>query len=168
MNGSVIAAVMSAVFASVEPMRIILPVAVGVAALAAAALASRRRSDAPTAGNWNVPAQIDRADFPSRDSPWLVIVFSSATCNVCSDVLAKAEVLRSETVAVVDVEYGSAPVIHERYRIDAVPMTLVVDSRGVVAASVVGPVTAQDLWAMVADCRSSGSPVDRGGSCPGG
>lgn len=153
---------------TIDPMRIVLPVFVGIAALAAAAFAARRRSDAPTAGNWTVPAQVDRTDFPSPDSPWLVIVFSSATCNVCSDVRAKAEVLRSDAVAVVDVEYGSAPAIHERYRIDAVPMTLVVDSRGVVAASVVGPVTAQDLWAMVADCRSSGAPVDRGGHCAGG
>lgn len=159
--------VMAGVFVTVDPIRIALPALVALVALGAAALAARRRSDAPTAGNWTVPAQVDRADFPSPDAPWLVVVFSSATCNVCSDVVAKAEVLRSETVAVVDMEYGAATAIHERYRIDAVPMTIVVDSRGVVAASVVGPVTAQDLWAMVADCRSTGAPVDRGGECAG-
>lgn len=157
----------SLVMGAVDPVRIALPVLVAAVAFCAAALAARRRSDAPTAGDWTVPAQIDRSDFPSPDAPWLVAVFSSATCSVCSDVVAKAVVLRSDSVAVADVEYGAATEIHEKYRIDAVPMTLVTDAKGVVAASVVGPVTAQDLWAMVADCRSTGGPVDRGGHCAG-
>lgn len=153
------------VVVAVEPTRIAIPVLVAAAALVAAAIAERRRRDAPTAGDWTVPAQLDRSDFPSPGAPWLLVVFSSSTCNVCADVVAKANVLRSDAVAVADVEYSAAPALHERYRIDAVPMTLVVDDRGVVAASVVGPVKAQDLWALVADCRATGAPVDRGGHC---
>jgi hypothetical protein len=38
-----------------------------------------------------------------------------------------------------------------------VPTALVVDAEGVVAASFVGPVTATDLWAAVAEAREPGS-----------
>lgn len=151
-----------------EWARIVIPVLVGAVAIAAAAVAKRRRPDAPTGSAWTVPAQIDRSDFPSPEVPWLVVVFTSSTCHVCSDVAAKAEVLRSREVAVSEMEYTEHVSLHRRYRVDAVPMTLVADPRGVVAASVVGPVTAQDLWAMVADCRETGGPVDRGGRCAGG
>ena len=100
---------------------------------------------------------MNRADFAHPDSPWCVIVFSSATCHTCADVLAKAKVLACDEVAVVDVEFSTHTAIHRRYEIDAVPGVIVVDYRGVVRASFSGPVTATDLWAAVAECRNPGS-----------
>jgi hypothetical protein len=47
--------------------------------------------------------------------------------------------------------------VHDRYGIDAVPTIVVADAAGVVAASYVGPVTATDLWATVAELREPGS-----------
>ena len=47
--------------------------------------------------------------------------------------------------------------LHERYAIEAVPTTLIADPEGVVVASFLGPVTATDLWAAVAEAREPGS-----------
>ena len=63
-------------------------------------VARRRRPDAPTQPARSVPTQLDRADFARPDAPWLVAVFTSATCHTCADVVAKAEVLASDDVAV--------------------------------------------------------------------
>ena len=56
-----------------------------------------------------------------------------------------------------ELEYGAQRAVHDRYGIDAVPTTLVVDTSGVVVASFIGPVTATDLWAAVAEAREPGS-----------
>ena len=98
--------------------------------------------------------QLDRADFPAATAPWLVVVFSSASCTSCADVVRKAEVLRSAEVDVVDVEFGAARDLHRKYCDRRRP-----DRRrsptphGVVRSEFVGPVTATDLWAAIADVR---------------
>ncbi|MFM8600919.1 MAG: TlpA family protein disulfide reductase [Actinomycetota bacterium] len=133
-------------------------VAAGVAvALVVSVVARRRRPDAPTQGGFRLPAQVDRSDFPHPERPWLVVVFTSATCNACADVLAKARVTESRDVAVVDVEYTERRDLHDRYAVDAVPSLIVVDADGAVRAGFLGPVKAQDLWAAVAECREPGS-----------
>ena len=128
-----------------------------VVAFMVAAVISRRRPDAPTQVTHNVPSQLDRADFESHDTPWLIAVFTSATCHTCSDVLSKAEVMKCAEVAVVNVEYTAQKSLHDRYAIDAVPTLVVADHQGVVRSAFLGPVKAQDLWAAVAECRSPGS-----------
>jgi len=73
----------------------------------------------------------------------------------------KADVLRSSDVTVQNVSFQARQDLHQRYAIDAVPSLVIADSDGVVHASFVGPVTATDLWAVMAECREPGS-VDRG------
>ena len=132
--------------------------AVVVVALATSRIRERRRIAAPpTQPRGLLPVQVNRSDFAGVDSPWGVIVFSSATCQTCADVVAKAKVLECEEVAVVEVEFSANRELHKRYEIDAVPGVIVVDDRGVVRASFSGPVTATDLWAAVAECRNPGS-----------
>ena len=46
--------------------------------------------------------------------------------------VAKVDVLASDDVAVADVEFPTARDLHQRYRIDAVPLVLIADARGVV------------------------------------
>ncbi len=129
-----------------------------VAALAVGAVLRRRRQvDAPTQPVFSAPSQIDRADFATGDAPWLVAVFSSATCMACRDVVDKARLLESAEVAVVDVEYSADAALHRKYHIDGVPILLLADRQGVVRANFVGPVTATDLWAAVAEARHPGS-----------
>ena len=73
-----------------------------------AAVVSRRRRrirPAPTQSRGEVPSQLDRADFAAPLSPWLVVVFTSASCDTCGDVARKAAVLASREVVVQEVEY---------------------------------------------------------------
>lgn len=134
---------------------------VGAVLLAAAALVAvllqRRERPAPAPTGWTVPASVDRQDFVDPSAPWLVAVFTSATCDACAGVWAKARPLGSDAVAVQEVEVGRDKALHDRYGIDAVPTTVICDAEGIVAASYVGPVTATDLWATVAELREPGS-----------
>ena len=123
----------------------------------AAALQRRQRADAPLRTGYAVPAQLDRDDFARPDAPWLVAVFTSATCNTCQGVWERAQPIESAAVAVQQVEHQAARALHDRYEIEAVPTTLVAGPDGVVAASFLGPVTATDLWAAVAEAREPGS-----------
>jgi hypothetical protein len=138
-------------------IQVVIAAAVVVVALVVGAVLRRRQSvDAPTQPVYAAPAQLDRADFIT-DTPWLVAVFSSATCSTCADVVSKSQVLACTEVGVVDVEYPSRTDLHRKYHIDAVPIVVVADRIGVVRASFVGPVTATDLWAAVAEARDPGS-----------
>lgn len=126
-------------------------------ALVAAVVASRltrRRAAAPApAQEWNVPRQLDRRDFVRPDAPWLVAVFSSSTCEVCAAVWTRAQVVESGEVAVQNVEATGDKRLHERYRIDAVPLVLIVDGEGAVRRHFLGPVNATDLWGALAELR---------------
>lgn len=123
----------------------------------AVALWLRRRQavDAPTQSAGRIPQQLDRADFDEPDTPWLVAVFTSATCDACRDVEAKADVLATEEVAVAVVQYPDRNDLHQRYGIDAVPLVVIAGPDGAVRSSFLGPVTATDLWAAVAHARET-------------
>lgn len=150
-------------------VRVLIAVGVVVVALVVAAVLRRRQSvAAPTRDGYPVPAQLDRNDFAglAGPAPWLLVVFSSSTCATCADVIRKAEVLRSAQVGIADVDYHAHRDLHAKYAVEAVPMVLVADSQGVVRTSVVGPVTATDLWAAVAEVRQPGStPSGIAGHC---
>jgi hypothetical protein len=139
-------------------------VIVAVVGLVAFVVQRRRVPDVPTQRRFTAPAQLDRDDFPRPDAPWLVAVFSSATCELCAQVVTKAKVLESADVAVAEIEYSARRDLHDRYAIEAVPTLVVADARGVAVATFLGPMTATDLWAAVAEVREPGtSPT--GGSC---
>ena len=133
--------------------RVLIAAAIVVGAVILAVVLRRRRPDAPTQAAGVVPAQVDRDDFPRPEAPWLVAVFTSATCGTCAAVVDKAAVLASDDVEVTTVEHGDRTDLHRRYRIDAVPTLILADAEGVVRGSALGPVSAQDLWAMVAAAR---------------
>jgi len=134
-------------------VRVVMVVVVVSAAALVAFVIERRRPDPPTQGGWAVPSQVDRADFAGPDVPWLVAVFTSASCLSCAEAVSKAMAVSSEAVAVVDVEVGARPDLHRRYDIEAVPTTVVADPEGVVRASYLGPPPAAELWAVVAEVR---------------
>src|SRR3546814_10991015 len=97
-----------------------------------------------------------------RISDWSSDVCSSDLCDACASVWDKARHLDSDAVAVQDVEYVADRELHDRYSIEAVPTTLVVDSEGVVQASFLGPVMATDLLAAVAEAREPGRTTHAG------
>jgi hypothetical protein len=132
-----------------------------VVAVSVAAVLRRREPDAPTAPTtYPVPAQLDRSDFESPEAPWLVAVFSSSTCLACADTWEKAAVLACDDVAVQEIEAVERRDLHERYRVEGVPMVVIADAEGVTRASFLGPLTATDLWATVAELRSPGTVPD--------
>jgi thiol:disulfide interchange protein len=138
--------------------RVLIAVAlVGVAAVVAAML-QRRSPDAPTQPRtYRVPSQLDRADFERSEAPWLVAVFTAATCTSCQGMWQKAEPLACDEVVVQQLEVTEQRELHQRYGIDGVPLIVIADADGVVRASFVGPGTATDLWATVAELREPGS-----------
>jgi len=117
-------------------------------------LEHRRRNDAPTRARGDFPAQLDRHDFARPDASWLVVLFTSKNCDSCGGLYEKAASLESDEVAVSEVEYFANPELHERYHIDAAPMSLVADAEGVVRASMLGAFAAGDLWSVVAEVRA--------------
>ena len=122
-------------------------------AVVIALVVERRRPAPPTQPTFAVPAQLDRADFDRPEAAWLVVVFTSATCGTCADVVVKVRPLESGDVAVQEVEAVEHRDLHQRYNVDAVPMLVVADDEGVVRGSLVGPASAEEIWLAVADVR---------------
>ena len=125
--------------------RLVVALLVVVAALVIARLLERRRPAPPTRDAYPVPAQLDRLDFPRADAPWLFVLFSSRTCDSCGPMVARVCGLESESVATVQVEAKAGKALHDRYRIEGVPMVVLADAEGVVRAGFVGSV---DTWEL--------------------
>jgi hypothetical protein len=117
----------------------------GVGVVIAIVLERRRSVQAPIRDAHPVPRQLHRADCPRPDSPWLVALFSSSTCDSCGSMRERVRALGASDVAVCDLEFSAERELHERYEISGVPMVLIADAEGVVRESFVGPATAQDL-----------------------
>ena len=113
----------------------------------------KRKPDAPSQTLNFIPQQLNRKDFVSPEKPWLLVVFTSSTCDACQDVATKAKVLTSQDVAVQIIDYLEMRNLHKQYAIDSVPTTVIADNLGVVQYGVLGPITATDLWAAMARCR---------------
>ena len=140
--------------------RHLLLVLVAATAGTLAHLVQRRRPDAPVRTGWSVPQQLDRRDFDRPDAPWLVAVFTSATCDTCGSVVEVARPLESQAVAFQEVEAAERRDLHDRYAVEAVPMVLLVDGVGVVRNHHLGPVSATHLWGSLAELRQPGSTPD--------
>lgn len=134
--------------------RVLLAVGIAVAVVLLALVLQRRRPEPPSQRRWAVPDQVDRADFERPGAPWLVAVFSSATCDSCATALARAQTLASADVAVQEVEVGARGDLHRRYNVEAVPTLVVADRQGVVRASIVGPPGEGELEQAFAELAS--------------
>lgn len=132
------------------------------AAIGVSAVLSRRSAQAPvSSGAHQAPVQLNRDDFEGADREWLVVIFTSATCNSCAETVARASILAGDAVAVAEVEVTAHPELHSRYEIDAVPIVVIANGDGVVEKSFIGPVSATHLWGAVAELREPGSvPAD--------
>jgi hypothetical protein len=136
-------------------VRVVLAIAILVIAVGIAWWIERRRTVAPPSqGRAVAPEQLDRNDFPRPEAPWLVVLFTSRHCESCAGLVDKALPLASDDVAVVEVEYTADPALHERYHIDAAPITVLVDSEGVTRGAFVGTYAAPELWSALAELRA--------------
>jgi len=134
--------------------QLVIVAAVAVVALAVGAIVQRRAPDVPTSPTQHTtPDQLDRSDFVRPDAPWLVVVFTSATCETCKKVWTATQLLESDEVATQNVEVVENAELHERYSITAVPAVVIADAAGVSQASFLGPPTSSELWAKLAELR---------------
>lgn len=134
--------------------QVLIVVGVAVAALVIGWIAQNRAPDAPTTPiTHTTPDQIDRADFARPDAPWLVTVFTSATCETCAKVWTSTQLVESDYVAIQNIEVKEDKELHDRYNITAVPAVIIVDAQGVSRASFLGPPSSADLWAKLAEVR---------------
>jgi hypothetical protein len=130
-------------------------VLVAIVAAVSVVMGRRRQADAPSQPRtWPVPAQLDRNDFEAQDKPWLVALFTSATCDGCARVVGIAEALDSPQVGVQVIPWQDRKDLHDRYGVEAVPCLALADEEGVVRYGFVGSTTsATDIWAAVAEAR---------------
>lgn len=138
-------------------VRIVIAASILVVVGGVALLLRRRPPDAPPRDVFPVPKQLDRADFPRPDAPWLVALFSSTTCDSCHGLAGKLTPLESAAVAVCELDFVRDRELHDRYELAAIPTTVVADHEGVVQRAFVGAFTATDLWAAVTELRDPGS-----------
>ena len=137
-------------------LRVVVAVVILAVAVAIAWWLDRRRVVAPPSqGRAVVPQLLDRNDFPRTDASWLVVLFTSRHCDSCAGLVDKALPLASDEVGVVEVEYTLQPDLHERYQIDAAPITVLVDRDGVTRGSFVGAFSAPELWSVLAELRKT-------------
>jgi Thioredoxin len=135
-------------------VRLLVAAVVSAVALVVARLLERRRPAPPARDAYPVPAQLDRADFPHPETPWLVVLFSARTCDTCGPMALKVAALQAADVATCELEASEAGELHRRYRIEGVPMVVVADSDGVVRAGFVGTVPLDELIAALAAARA--------------
>lgn len=128
-----------------------------LAAVAVAQLLQRRRPDPPSAPSYRAPRQLDRDDFITPDRRVLVVVFGSETCETCPQVWSDVEPLGDDHLAVQYVTVQRDHTLHQRYRIDGVPTTVVADEQGVVVQTFFGPVPVNDLAAAIEAAAGSNS-----------
>jgi hypothetical protein len=137
--------------------RVVVGAALVVIATVVAVVLSRRRPQPPTQAKVRIPAQLDREDFPEPDKPWLLVVWTSATCDSCASATAKARLLASPLVSYVEVPWQERRDLHERYGVEDVPLLVLADHEGVVEISFVGTPNFTDLVGAVAEAREPGS-----------
>ncbi|MDG2351265.1 MAG: thioredoxin family protein [Acidimicrobiales bacterium] len=89
---------------------------------------------------WSIPGHLSREDFGFLNEPWLVVIFSSESCETCKPVVAEGMKLTSLGIAIQEIAAETNRELHEKYDIDAVPMLLLVDKFGVVRSSHLGPI----------------------------
>ena len=118
----------------------------------------RRSPDTPIRTGWSIPDQVNRKDFLSPEIPWLVAVFTSSSCDTCSEVVSKTVPLASSQVVVHEVEAKKDKDLHDRYKIEAVPLVALIDTKGVVRSHFLGPVSSSDLWSSLAELRELDDP----------
>ena len=139
-------------------VQLLIALVLGVIAVAVVLVVERRpgRRGAPVPAKIGVvPAQLQRGDFPRPDAPWLVVVFSSHTCDGCVSMAQKVAPLESDDVATCEVEYSTDRPLHERYGIDAVPLVVMADAEGVVRRSFLGVVGATEIWDAMAELSAA-------------
>lgn len=109
-------------------------VAMAVVGAVAAVRILDRKNRREIVAAYGMPASVDPSDFGGLGEPRTIILFTHEDCRAC---LAARRICQSQNVPFLEVN-GSQAML-DRYGIDGVPTTLVVDEGGTVLAGWVGP-----------------------------
>ncbi|MEM7275936.1 MAG: hypothetical protein AAF547_22865 [Actinomycetota bacterium] len=138
-------------------VRLIVLVVLAAAAVAVAIALQRRRPDPPSAPSYRAPSQLDRDDFGAGARPFLAVVFASTTCNTCPEVWDLVESRASDALGVDRVDIQDRGALHQRYRIDGVPTTVLADVEGVVHRTFFGPMSADAFDEALIELGAAGT-----------
>lgn len=130
---------------------LLIVVAIVGVAVAAAAMVNRRRPDVPTSPHFGVPQQLDRGDFASPQTQWLMVLFSSQTCLACEDARLVLESIDDPLLHLQELDAREDQDLHSRYGIDAVPTVVLADDSGVVRWSYIGVPSPDAVSSMLVD-----------------
>ena len=113
-------------------LTIILVLVIALSAFGISTLANRRIPDRPSVPKSILPYQLDRSDFNDSDVEWIFVLFTSDTCDACVSVLNEVSKKSLPNVVVQNIDYATQKSLHIRYEIDAVPILLLADRKGIV------------------------------------
>ena len=125
--------------------RLIVLVALSCGASLAAVLLRKLNYRNFVTSGWSIPGHLSREDFGFLNEPWLVVIFSSESCETCKPVVAEGMKLTSLGIAIQEVAAETNRGLHEKYDINAVPMLLLVDKFGVVRSSHLGSINFDEV-----------------------
>ena len=123
---------------------IVLVLLSSAASLTAVLLRKLNKRNFLTSG-WSIPGHLSREDFGFTNEPWLVVIFSSESCETCKPLVAESMKLSSLGIAIQEIAVETNKDLHEKYSIGAVPMLLLVDKFGVVRSSHLGPTNSEEV-----------------------
>ena len=123
---------------------IVLVLLSSAASLTAVLLRKLNKRNFLTSG-WSIPGHLSREDFGFTNESWLVVIFSSESCETCKPLVAESMKLSSLGIAIQEIAVETNKDLHEKYSIDAVPMLLLVDKFGVVRSSHLGPTNSEEV-----------------------
>lgn len=103
---------------------------------------------------YGMPASVDPADFGGLGAPVSIVLFTHTDCRACS---AARRICGSLSVPVVEIDGHEDQAVLDRYGIDGVPTTLVVDWGGTVLSGWVGPLNPRQVEDAV---TNPGAPGD--------
>ncbi len=115
-----------------------LVIVLGGVAFGVSLLANKRKPDTPTVPRFVLPYQLDRSDFDGTNLEWLLVLFSSQTCDSCITVLNRINKLAIENLHVQNVEFPSGKYLHTKYSVGSVPSLLLASPEGIVKWSFAG------------------------------
>ena len=117
---------------------ILLVLVLGGVAFGISFWANRRKPDSPTVPKFVLPLQLDRHDFERPDSKWLLVLFTSETCDSCVTVLAQLPDLAITNLHIQSIEFPAQEALHKKYSVGSVPSLLLTGPQGVVEWSFAG------------------------------
>lgn len=119
-------------------LRLAAIVLVALAAVVAVRLLDRKRRYEPTT-DYGIPPALEEADFPELGGVPAAVVFTDPDCRACD---GARRMLSARPVRLIEVDAASRQDLLDKYSIDGVPTSLIVDGDGAVIDGWVGPLEA--------------------------